>query len=458
MVALRKAAALSIACLSMTVFGPLESNWNAWRSILAKQGAYRDRCKPGDVLDEEGLCPHQREALASVPAFSTSAGFVFALAGGIVKDRFGNRAAILGGCVLKLSGMIIMSISGQTFDGWAWAFFLLGAGDQPIMMGVVDVAHYFPRHKGLVTGVVALFRNIAVLLPFGVELLVERFPYTLVLLGYFYIMQLVFLFFVFAVRNMGQFPKLELKSPKEKSLIHTITDPALWFVAGRPWYIVYASCYTCIAVMVAFYNTSEIYQLGLNVKRAPLYSTLISLTLSPFFGLIVDHFGVVALTVATALPLSLAYLCLTFDRVGADWVAATMAPIFISVDRAQVYMVMAKRWPVQLNGRLVGICFAAGGLMGMTGPLLLDIAIAGGIQIVDYVFFALSLVVCLALMLVARQYLPSLHKFVQRYAPPNVTVDSALKLLDENFLKVHRWYGFKTETESVDETSNSVSC
>ncbi|KAH0474607.1 MAG: uncharacterized protein KVP18_002095 [Porospora cf. gigantea A] len=456
-----KVAALSIACVSMAIFGPLESNWSAWQPILAKQGAYDDRCKH-EALDEKGMCPSQREALAFLPTFSTSAGFVFALAGGIVKDRYGNRTAVLGGCVLKLAGMIILSISGRTFAGWAWGFFLLGAGDQPIMMGVVDVAHYFPRHKGLIIGVVTLFRNIAVLLPFGVELLVGRYPYTLVLLGYFYIMQLVFLFFVFGVRNMGQFPKLELKSPKKKSLIHTITDPAMWFVAGRPWYIVYASCYMCIAVMVAFYQTSSSYQLGMSIHSAPIYSTLTSLVLSPFFGLLVDNFGVVALTVGTAFPLSLSYLCMTFNHVGTDWAANSMEPIFRSVDRAQVHMVMAKRWPVQLQGRIVGICFAAGGLLGMASPLLLDVAIAGGIQIVNYVFFALSLGVCVALMLVARQYLPDLHKFVQRFAAPDVTVDSALKLLDENFLLVHGRYGFKTElsemTESADETSHSVSC
>lgn len=200
-------------------------NWPPAQLVYVRSGAYSWLCSPeqpafnlnllSDTEIFEMVCDEQVQAIDSLMPIGVASMFVFAFIGGMSVDYLGPKISALMGLTFQISGWILLAFCGQNFPLYPVANMLMGCGNDPVYIALLDISNLFPGYRGMIIAILSASRSLSFALPSIFNLLLTSYPETLTLTTVFsgYIGVLAFclliVLFVFPYRCFSHSTEME---------------------------------------------------------------------------------------------------------------------------------------------------------------------------------------------------------------------------------------------------------
>lgn len=190
-------------------------NWPPAQALYLRSGAYSWLCETNSTysgiarsnLDLNSIsdaelfalaCDEQVQAVNTLMPIGVASMFVFAFVGGAAVDYLGPKLSALMGLLFQILGWLILSFCGEKFSAYPIANMLMGFGNDPMYIALLDCSNLFPGNRGVVIAILSASRSLSFALPSLFNLLITSFSKSLTFttIGLSYVGVLVLCFII----------------------------------------------------------------------------------------------------------------------------------------------------------------------------------------------------------------------------------------------------------------------
>lgn len=136
--------------------------WPNLSNLLFRDGAYIWLCPKtadGDYVAPEGLnrynCDEQNQAVQNMFIIGSSAYYTFSFFNGLIVDHLGSRISMLIGNFVNLLGWIILLLSSENFNGFAFGVICIAGSIDLASFSTLNISALYPSSESVIVNVIS---------------------------------------------------------------------------------------------------------------------------------------------------------------------------------------------------------------------------------------------------------------------------------------------------------------